>query len=185
MKFGLLRGQGAIELNCGSTARTCRGQGATEYLVLLAIVLIIALVAIALLGYFPGISGDARRAQSDSYWRGDARPFAILEHFANSSSISIVAQNLEADQRTMTNFTFSTSYSCTNGSWQSPLGTNISSLVFAGGEKKTMLCGTTLCSTAGLGPGGTYDVNVTIKYDSPDAAGQVQFGAKNLIGKCS
>ena len=55
-----------------------RGQGATEYLVLLAVVLIIALVAIMLLGYFPGMATDAKITQSSAYWRGEARPFACL-----------------------------------------------------------------------------------------------------------
>ncbi len=56
-----------------------RGQGATEYLVLLAVVLIIALVSIALLGFFPGIVPDAKITQSTSYWKGDAYPIGIEE----------------------------------------------------------------------------------------------------------
>ena len=35
-----------------------KAQGATEYLVLLAVVLIVALVSVALLGFFPGMAGD-------------------------------------------------------------------------------------------------------------------------------
>ncbi len=55
-----------------------RAQGATEYLVLLAVVLIIALVAIALLGFFPGTANDAQIAESEIYWRS-ASPIAIVE----------------------------------------------------------------------------------------------------------
>ena len=44
-----------------------KGQGATEYLVLLAVVLIVAMVAIALLGFFPGLSYDAKKSEADSY----------------------------------------------------------------------------------------------------------------------
>ena len=73
----LLRAQGAIE-SASPTARTCRGQGATEYLVLLAVVLIIALVAIALLGFFPGTTSDAQIAESQIYWQS-ASPIAITE----------------------------------------------------------------------------------------------------------
>ena len=50
-----------------------KGQGATEYLVLLAVVLIVAMVAIALLGFFPGLSYDAKKSESDSYWRSASR----------------------------------------------------------------------------------------------------------------
>ena len=56
-----------------------RGQGATEYLVLLAVVLIIALVAISLLGFFPSMAADAKITQSNTYWRGEATPVAIVD----------------------------------------------------------------------------------------------------------
>lgn len=55
-----------------------RGQGATEYLVLLAVVLIIALVGIALLGFFPGTASDAQITESQIYWKG-ASPVAITD----------------------------------------------------------------------------------------------------------
>jgi len=55
-----------------------RAQGATEYLVLLAVVLIVALVSVALLGFFPGMASDAQITQSQAYWRS-AQPIAIIE----------------------------------------------------------------------------------------------------------
>jgi hypothetical protein len=55
-----------------------RAQGATEYLVLLAVVLIIALVSVALLGFFPGMASDAQITQSQAYWQS-ASPIAITE----------------------------------------------------------------------------------------------------------
>lgn len=54
------------------------GQGATEYLVLLAVVLIIALVGIALLGFFPGTASDAQLRESEIYW-DSASPIAVIE----------------------------------------------------------------------------------------------------------
>jgi len=74
-----IRGQGAIELN--ETSFNCwhlAGQGATEYLVLLAVVLIVALVSVALLGFFPGMASDAQITQSQAYWKG-ASPVSVLE----------------------------------------------------------------------------------------------------------
>jgi len=53
-------------------------QGATEYLVLLAVVLIVALVSVALLGFFPGMASDAQIAQSQMYWKS-ATPISVLE----------------------------------------------------------------------------------------------------------
>ena len=63
--------------SCRSAARTCCGQGATEYLVLLAVVLIIALVSVALLGFFPGMASDAQHTQSEMYLQS-ATPIAIV-----------------------------------------------------------------------------------------------------------
>ena len=54
-------------------------QGATEYLVLLAVVLVVALIGVSLVGFVPSVSSDAKVTQSDEYWRGAARPFGILE----------------------------------------------------------------------------------------------------------
>ena len=57
-----------------------RAQGATEYLVLLAVVLIVALVSVALLGFFPGMASDAQITQSQAYWLG-ASPIAVTEWY--------------------------------------------------------------------------------------------------------
>jgi len=65
------------------------GQGAAEYLVLLAVVLIVALVSVALLGFFPSMASDAQLTQSQTYWQS-ATPIAILEtgarHVCHSSA---------------------------------------------------------------------------------------------------
>ncbi len=62
-----------------------RGQGATEYLVLLAVVLIVALVSVALLSFFPGMAADAQETQSKMYWQS-ASPIAITEWGAKAYS---------------------------------------------------------------------------------------------------
>jgi hypothetical protein len=61
-----------------------KAQGATEYLVLLAVVLIIALVSVALLGFFPGMASDAQMTQSKTYWQG-ATPIAVVETDARAT----------------------------------------------------------------------------------------------------
>jgi len=66
------------------TAGALLAQGATEYLVLLAVVLIVALVSVALLGFFPGMASDAQRQQSEMYWRS-ASPIAITEWAAKAA----------------------------------------------------------------------------------------------------
>ena len=74
---GTLKGQGATQLPVATYYPMLRAQGATEYLVLLAVVLVIALVAIALLGFFPGMSGDTQETQSKMYWQS-ATPVSIV-----------------------------------------------------------------------------------------------------------
>jgi len=64
-----------------------KGQGATEYLVLLAVVLIVALVSVALLGFFPGMASDAQASQSKAYWSG-MQPIAITDVIAKAYSAS-------------------------------------------------------------------------------------------------
>jgi len=61
-----------------------KAQGATEYLVLLAVVLIVALVSVALLGFFPGMASDSKEAQSKAYW-SSASPIAIVEWGARNT----------------------------------------------------------------------------------------------------
>ena len=72
------------------------GQGATEYLVLLAVVLIVALVSVALLGFFPGMAGDAQRDQSRLYWQSQT-PIAIIDGSASSYNT-----HLDGDQVVLT-----------------------------------------------------------------------------------
>ncbi len=47
-------------------------------MVLLAIVLIVALVSVALLGFFPGMASDAQMTQSKTYW-SSASPIAVTD----------------------------------------------------------------------------------------------------------
>jgi hypothetical protein len=149
-----------------------KGQGATEYLVLLAVVLIIALVSIALLGFFPGLASDARITQSTSYWRGEARPFAILEHTFSAASANgtVFLQNNDATGTfTVTNLGIGT-------------GANATSTTFAPGESRQMVV-SGVASTGGLSAGTLYDLNVTITYTTPGGIATKQFGGKNLVGK--
>jgi len=76
-------GRTTIEL-ASPTAGALVGQGATEYLVLLAVVLIVALVSVALLGFFPGMASDSQITQSQMYWKS-ATPIAITESAARYS----------------------------------------------------------------------------------------------------
>jgi len=157
-----------------------KGQGATEYLVLLAVVLIVAMVAIALLGFFPGLAGDAKIAQSDSYWSGSARPFAILEHSQNAgeSNMTLVMQNVDADQRQISDISIAGSGITGNASTYLSTSQN---QYFSSGEKKTAYLDLSGSCTAG----NTYEYSVNITYDTGSITGMKQYGEKTLVGKCN
>ena len=155
-----------------------RGQGSTEYLVLLAMVLVVAMVAIALLGFFPGLAGDARAGQSDAYWRGTARPFAILEHSlatGSGSSVNLAIQNLDSNSKYLKTLNLTgTGINASNSSVNTYIsaGQTVSSIAVA--------------LTAGSCTTGTpYEFNVTFTYDSVGGiTGNTQRGTKPLVGVC-
>jgi hypothetical protein len=150
-----------------------RGQGATEYLVLLAVVLIIALVSIALLGFFPGLASDAKITQSNSYWRGDARPFAIIEHSISNGTVTLVMQSNEgAGVLRLTNVTVG------DVSYEG------SATAFAPGDTRTITISNYSDST-GMTSGSVYDASVVIRYTTANNVNMTQYGAKTLVGKFS
>lgn len=141
-------------------------------MVLLAVVLIIALVSIALLGFFPGLSTDAKITQSASYWKA-ARPFAILEHSASTSTnnITLVIQNMDAGTTlTLNNLTLtsgSTSRSTTVG------------YAFAPGEIRSVSANASFGGTVGQ----VYDLTVSANYTTANGVISTQYGGKTLTGK--
>ena len=83
------------------------GQGSTEYLVVFAVVLIIALVSIGLLGFYPGMAKDAAKTESDTYWQVSAYPLRIIDsayysgtacNASNSSAYHFVVKNAETHE---------------------------------------------------------------------------------------
>ncbi len=155
-----------------------KGQGSTEYLVILAVVLIVALVAVALLGFFPGLATDAQKTQSDAYWTGTATPFKIMEHKGTANTLTVVLQNSDSKKLTLITFAAggNTSNISTNG-------------VFLGGEKKSAQFNVTI---AGLCVGSSrYAVSgntIYFVYDSSSITGQKQGGdaaVKDLVGTCN
>ena len=144
------------------------GQGASEYLIILAVVLIVALVAIALLGAFPSFGGGARETEVKQYW-SSTHPFSILDYNQQADTMTISLKNVNADRLTLTNI------SVDNAS-------NATPIVFNGGAIKTIsVSGLTACNAT------SYDYfqydNISIAYSSNYIASKFT-GAKPLIGPC-
>jgi len=153
-----------------------KGQGA-EYLVLLAVVLIIALISIALLGFFPWLATDSKQKQSDAYWTGVASPFKIKEHAVSSSgSLQAVIENSGPDKLTVASIYIG--------------GVNYTtSTVFNSGDSKTLTLGT--FSSNPCANNTRYEVSgssVIFSYTTKGGLSKKQggdSGTKDLVGTCT
>ena len=157
-----------------------KGQGATEYLVLLAVVLIIALVSISLLGFFPGLASDAKITQSTTYWRGEARPLSIIDSSfgaANGNGSVVITNNDASGTIVITSASFQGVSTNATGT-----ATNLGSgLSLPSGDQATL--------NIANGPvgavGGTYEFVVTFNYTTSTGLPQTEGGSgtKTLMGK--
>jgi len=147
-----------------------KGQVSTEYLVILAVVLVIALVVVYLVGGFAGLGAGSLETQSKSYW-GSTSPFAIKVYKVAGTEMSLEMQNNDLDRLTITDITVD--------------GTSVFSntTAFTSGETK-VLSGTLPAVCGAAGTPYTYN-NVVITYSKGSLTAIKQSGTKPLVGKCS
>ncbi|MFH1095262.1 MAG: class III signal peptide-containing protein [Candidatus Micrarchaeota archaeon] len=156
-----------------------KGQGATEYLVLLAVVLVVAMVAIALLLFFPEMTYDAKARESSAYWQGAAHPFAVLDHAesAGSTNLTLIVQNTEAEQKQLTVIDIG------GNGVTGTLNLTDAQKFFSGGEKRALQIG--LSNNCTSGNVYEYYINFTFSNADNSITNQKQYGAKTLVGKCN
>jgi type 1 fimbria pilin len=138
------------------------------------------MVAIALLGFFPGLSGDTKKAQSDTYWRGSARPFAITGASCSGGSAQapkLMIQNLDTNTKVL-------NISLTDGTVN--LSNRSQTRVLAGESVSiTLHNGESTFGLPTLKSGKTYEFNVTITYNTTNGIqNAVQRGTKPLVVIC-
>ena len=157
-----------------------KGQGATEYLVLLAVVLIVAMVAIALLGFFPGLSYDAKKSESDSYWTGAASPFQIKDHTQPAGgNLTLVVSNVNPAQLELTDIEVG------GGGYAGNYNTTT---FISGGEQRTIPINWLVSPPSPCSSGNVYEYQVNFTYSGTGEnalTAQRQNGVKTLVGKCS
>lgn len=83
------------------TTRTLKGQGATEYMLILGVLLLIAVVASSLLGFLPGVSGDAKKETYIAQLRA-GEPFSIEDHNSVGGKLSISFANKKGNELNLT-----------------------------------------------------------------------------------
>ncbi len=182
--------------------RCLRAQGATEYLVILAVVLMIGLLAISLLGFFPGTSGDISESESELYWKTLASPFRITERQSFGPATECVLPNT---------WTAGYKFVLINSGYDkiSLIGVNINgvakdfckpgdmtsqtSIDFSPGKQRAVAVVTdsiptfpppatplTVCT-----PGQTVELDISFNYSTSYVDDKLQTGSKKLVFKCS
>ncbi len=153
-------------------------QASTEYLVILAVVVIVALAVVGVLGGFPTISKGISEKDSAMYWQ--AADIAIVRYFANSTGTWGILRN---------NKNFAVKLQNQSASPSSlRLG---SSVTLSPGESTTnfyLLANSTsgtLCATAGAGSFLVSVADLQFNYTDPTYGTVYIFtGIKPLVGSC-
>jgi uncharacterized protein (UPF0333 family) len=147
-----------------------KGQVSTEYLVILAIVLVVALVVVYLVGGFAGMGAGTMETQSMQAW-GTAAPFSITILKQAGSTLEMELRNNDVETLKLTGISMDNT---------SVFSGNTS---FASGEKKVVNATTsTSCGVTGTA---FSHQNVILTYDKGPISSKTEVGSKPLIGKCS
>lgn len=147
-----------------------KGQVSTEYLVILAVVLVVALIVVYLVGGFSGLGAGALETASKNYW-GSTSPFAITTFKVSGTTMELELTNNDLETLGVTDVSvggltiYSTAKNFTSG-------------------QKAVITGTLGTTCGAAGTPFSYD-NVVITYNKGAVSAIKQTGTKPLVGKCS
>jgi type II secretory pathway pseudopilin PulG len=150
-----------------------KGQGATEYLIILAVIIIIALIVVGAMGGIPGIGSGAKNRASASYWQ--TSDIAVQSYAAHSATddLNVTVRNNLPNPITLTSVTV-------GGGTQTCVRTSL-----AAGEstKCSDEDGATGCS----GEGDSFNYPVSIAYTDDQTAAAYTFTGegRTLSGTCA
>ena len=147
-----------------------KAQGTTEYLIILAVIIVVALVVAGIMGFFPGLGTGISESQSRAYWQSTT-PLAITQYDIDGTNADFVLRNQTVDKVEVTEITL-------DGTAVGITDTNI----VAGGQATfTGVGGAPLCTQ-----GDGYQFNVIITYNVQNGLqGSRLTGNKTLVGTCS
>lgn len=146
-----------------------RAQGTTEYLIILSVIIVIALVVVGVMGWFPGLSTGITEQQSRAYW-ASAAPLAITSWNIDGTNADLVLRNQTTDKIEVTDITLD----------GTAIGTGIDANIVAGSQGTFTGSGET-CTT-----GQPYSYAVVITYNVENGLYQAkQTASKPLVGTCS
>ncbi len=143
-----------------------RAQAAVEYLMILAVVIIIALVVVGVLGGFPTLTAGISEKESTAYWT--SADIGVARYMMNSTGTFMVLRNNK-------NFAVKLGAVTVGGTAGSSLGTTLN----PGETTGFVLASSTSCSS------GSYSESVSIAYSDATYETSYTFnGAKPLVGTC-
>lgn len=150
-----------------------KGQGATEYLIILAVVIVIALIVVAVMGGIPGIGGGAGTRASAAYWA--ATDVAITAYAVTTADdyANLTIKNNMRNQITVNSLKLDNEEICS--------GITLAAGATSSCDKTGTL--TTFCSA----PGTSYALNVKINYTDDITGATYTFtgAGTKLEGTCA
>lgn len=146
-----------------------KGQISTEYLVIMAVILVIALVVVYLMSQSTGVATSTLETQSQAYWK-TASPLAITGFSASGTTLTLAVLNTAPETITLTQLSGS---GVTTFSTATP---------FPPGN--TQVIRATLTSSCSSGSRYSVD-NVTLTYSQGSIIGKTFIGQKSFTGSCS
>ncbi len=154
-----------------------RAQGSVEYLVILAMILIISAVVVSLLSLYPGAGGEMRGNEQASYWSG-AQPFGIRDtQQLGTGNITLVLVNHAPRPLTLktVNLTFG------SGIWFA----NTTRTEFNPGESRTVfIIGGASMPNCSIVSARSFSYSVQIIYDDDPLKDKLQPGSLPLNVAC-
>ncbi|NYZ78716.1 hypothetical protein H0N99_01060 [Candidatus Micrarchaeota archaeon] len=160
-----------------------RGQAAIEYLIILAVVVIIALIVIGVIGGFPGMTRGISERDSAAYWA--SADVGVTRYFVSNGTQPygslLVVRNNRLFAVNITNITL-------GGNIVYPLNPGLApttaGLPLAPGSSSNMTINTTTLSQT-CTPGNSYSVTTVITYVDSVYSNIYKFtGEKPLVGTC-
>jgi len=152
-----------------------KGQATIEYLVLLAVAIIIALVIFAFMGWVPGFAGSLKERQVRLFWSSQF-PIQIRDYKVTTTGAEFMLQNVGDSKIEIIDFS-------ANGVTD-PLDLSGSEAYLTAGQQKVFKsdAGAINCSVAGE----VYELtNVTIGYDVIGGITNMSEGGdRPLTGRC-
>ena len=148
-----------------------KAQGATEYLIILAVVIIVALIVVGVMGGIPGIGGAARNRAAASYWLTSDIAIPSVVVSTADDNITIALMNNLRDTITISTLKVGgLTLTCNSNS-------------LAPGQVTNCDAASTACAAAG--DAFTYDASIGYKDEVTGASYTFTGEGHKLEGKCA